>query len=112
MKLTRKSLRALRILREHPDITANVFAVHYFTAPEHRYLFTAVSNQGNGACAGKKAWLAAGSFLGRLARAGLVVNLPPEGRERRGPWKYRLTHLGEEALKQHEQSSNNINHEN
>lgn len=40
--------------------------------PDHEYLFSACSNQGNGACRGKKAWLCAGSLIGKLRRAGYV----------------------------------------
>ena len=70
--LTPKQAKALSILREHPGVTAHGFAALYFTDPSQKTLFTAVSNQGNGACAGKKAWLCAGSILGKLAKKGLV----------------------------------------
>lgn len=66
--LTDKQAKAIRILRDNPYITANRFAMFYFDTPKHEYLFTAVSNQGNGACAGKKAWLCAGSLLGKLKK--------------------------------------------
>ena len=66
--LTDKQAKAIRILRDNPYITANRFAMLYFDTPKHEYLFTAVSNQGNGACAGKKAWLCAGSLLGKLKK--------------------------------------------
>ena len=64
--------KALSILVKNPGVGAKQFAVLYYTEPQYEYLFTAVSNQGNGACAGKKAWLCAGSFLGRLCKVGLV----------------------------------------
>ena len=71
--LTQKQIKALQILEQYPGgLTARQFAQLYFTDKEHEYLFTAVSNQGNGACAGKKAWLCAGSLLGKLAKKGLV----------------------------------------
>lgn len=70
--LTPKQAKALAILRDHPGCTANTFAALYFTEPSRVSLFSAVSNQGNGACAGKKAWLCAGSLLGKLAKRGLV----------------------------------------
>ena len=70
--LTPSQAKALTILREHPGVTAYGFAALYFTDPSQKTLFTAVSNQGNGACAGKKAWLCAGSLLGKLAKRGLV----------------------------------------
>lgn len=71
--ITPKTRKALEILRDNPGLTANRFAAKYFTDPEHEYLFTAVSNQGEGACSGKKAWLSAGSLLGRLRKQGLVA---------------------------------------
>ena len=40
--------------------------------PDHSYLFSACSKQGNGACRGKKAWLCAGSLIGKLRKKGLV----------------------------------------
>ncbi len=40
--------------------------------PAHEYLFSACSNQGYGACRGKKAWLCAGSLIGKLRKKGLV----------------------------------------
>lgn len=40
--------------------------------PDHDYLFSACSNQGYGSCRGKKAWLCAGSLVGKLRKAGLV----------------------------------------
>ena len=70
--LTPKQAKALAIIRDHPGCTANTFAALYFTDPSQEYLFTAVSDQGNGACFGKKAWLCAGSLLGKLAKKGLV----------------------------------------
>lgn len=70
--LTPKQAKALSILREHQGVTAHGFATLYFTDPSQETLFTAVSNQGNGACAGKKAWLCAGSLLGKLTKKGLV----------------------------------------
>ena len=70
--LTDKQAKAIQILTEHPYITARQFAEHYFDAPDEKYLFTAVSNQGNGACAGKKAWLCAGSLLGKLRKKQLI----------------------------------------
>ena len=40
--------------------------------PQYEYLFSACSNQGYGACRGKKAWLCAGSLVGKLRKRGLV----------------------------------------
>lgn len=72
--ITKKQAKALRIIggASWPGISASRFARTYYDEPGQQYLFSAVSNQGNGACSGKKAWLCAGSLLGRLAKAGLV----------------------------------------
>lgn len=93
--LTPKQAKALAVLRDHPGITANGFATLYFTDPSQESLFTAVSNQGNGACAGKKAWLCAGSLLGKLAKKGLVRRDYGSGTGR-----FYLTNEGENKLKQ------------
>ena len=90
--LTVKQARALAVLRDHSGCTANMFAVFYFTDPSQEYLFTAVSNQGNGACAGKKAWLCAGSLLGKLSAKGFVRQCAF------APRRYRLSLIGEKVL--------------
>ena len=90
--LTVKQARALAVLRDHPGCTANMFAVFYFTDPSQEYLFTAVSNQGNGACTGKKAWLCAGSLLGKLSAKGFVRQCAF------APGRYRLSLIGEKVL--------------
>lgn len=41
--------------------------------PTKEHLFNSLSNQGNGACMGKKAWLQAGSFLGKLRKRGYIT---------------------------------------
>lgn len=76
--MTQKEARALDILASAgtKGLTAREFAVRYFTERDQEYLFTAVSNQGNGACAGKKAWLCAGSLLGKLRQKGYVKSVP------------------------------------
>ena len=91
-----KTKKALAILRDHPGITANGFAALYSTNPSQESLFTAVSNQGNGACAGKKAWLCAGSLLGKLAKRGLVRRDYGSGTGR-----FYLTFEGETQLSLH-----------
>ena len=95
--ITPKQTKALSILRDHPGCTANTFAAFYFTEPSREFLFTAVSNQGEGACAGKKAWLCAGSLLGRLAKRNFVAALPYSN-----PRKFFLRMDGELALKEYE----------
>lgn len=95
MILTKKQIKALAILNISDGLTASKFAVRYFDEPRHAYLFTAMSNQGNGACAGKKAWLCAGSFLAKLKKDGYAyVNLNEDG-----PGRYRITALGKLFLK-------------
>lgn len=94
--LTPKRRKSLEILNAHPGITARAFGDFYFDQPEHEYLFTASSKQGNGACRGKKLWLCAGSLLGRLIQAGLVRNYI----SRDGKVTFYLTAEGEQALKQ------------
>lgn len=98
--ITQNEYKALRILQKTgiEGITANGFAARYFTEPKHEYLFTAVSNQGNGACAGKKAWLCAGSYLGRLVKKGLVRKSIPRDA---GACRFIITQKGENALVNH-----------
>ena len=100
-KLTEKKAKALRLLRETPGMTAMAFAVRYFDGPENEVLFTAVSNQGNGACAGKKAWLCAGSLLGKLCKQGLVWRKPFSN-----PGVFALSEIGREALDSYENNKN------
>ena len=96
--LTDKQYKALKVLSEHPGLTARSFAVRYYDGPDHEYLFTAVSNQGNGACAGKKAWLCAGSLLGMLKKAGFVRKVL----SRSHPVVFFLTDRGENAVLDYE----------
>lgn len=66
--------------------------------PKREYLFLASSNQGNGACRGKKAWLCAGSQVGKLRKKGLV----DYDRNFTG---YYLTRYGREAVREYESSN-------
>ena len=74
--ITEKTYKALKVLESTNPIrtmTANSFAILLWGGDEDKkYLFTAVSNGGHGGAAGKKAWLCAGSLLGRLAKKGFV----------------------------------------
>ena len=92
---TQKLLKALSVLKKHPCITAKQFAIYYFDSKKDKYLFSAISNQGNGACAGKKAWLCAGSLLGKLAKQGYVSVRPYTY-----PKTFVLTQKGREMLNQ------------
>jgi len=96
--ITSKEAKALQIVKEKQPVRANTFAMLYFTDPKQQYLFTSVSNQGNGACAGKKAWLCAGSLLGRLRKKNLV-SLDRD-------YKYHITADGEKELKEFEKMEN------
>lgn len=49
-----------------------------------------VKNTGNGACAGKGAWLCAGSYLAKLIKYGWV--------EKSGNWLFHITVRGEEEV--------------
>lgn len=93
--LTPKQRKALAVLDANPRITASRFAQLYFDEPEHDYLHAAVSNQGNGACAGKKAWLCAGSLLGKLAKKGFVF-----ADKRKSPTVFSLSEAGRVELQQ------------
>lgn len=89
MGITEKEIKALQIISDCKSIRPSGFGFIYFDNPQQRYLLEAVSNQGNGACYGKKAWRAAGCILGRLRKKGYVYSI--QGR-------YALTVLGEELL--------------
>lgn len=94
-RLTPTQRRALEILRRNPSITANRFAMLFYTDTKSEYLLEAVSNQGNGACAGKKAWLCAGSYLAKLIKKGLVTKRHPRNE---GPARFELTSKGQSSL--------------
>ena len=78
--ITAKTYKALKILEHTRNLrvmTAKDFALAFWGNDESKqYLFTAVSNSGNGACSGKKAWLCAGSYLSALYKRKLVVWRP------------------------------------
>ena len=98
MYISTKQVKALTILRDNPNITANRFAYLYFNGTEKKYLLTSISNQGNGACPGKKAWLCAGSYLGKLARLGYV-----QKKTYSGPTRFSITEKGEKELSEHDE---------
>ena len=104
--ITEKTYNALKILEPTKDfsvvMSAFVFANHFWgNDPEKQYLFTAVTNSGNGAAAGKKAWLCAGSSLSKLAKKGFVRWTPSlKGYHGVG---YQITSQGLKAIKEYEQ---------
>ena len=94
--ITEKQYKALKIVQEKSRNSSNrtVRAYEFALAMwgkdlDKDYLFTGVSNQGNGACAGKKAWLCGGSYLGRLVKMGYL---------RRMGFYYYMSLGGEQAI--------------
>lgn len=68
--MTEKRKKALEILQNSDGMTAKDFARKWF-GDEHD-IWKRVSNQGNGACSGKGAWLWAGSYLAKLEKDRIV----------------------------------------
>ena len=66
---TKTTIKALKIIDTLELGTASEFARKMW--PDSN-MHVKVSNQGHGATAGKAAWLCGGSYLGRLAKMGLV----------------------------------------
>lgn len=98
---TYKALKCLEQTQPNRPLTANWFAHKLWGDDESKqYLFTAVSNSGNGACSGKKAWLCAGSLLSKLAKQGLTRWQP---RPHKG---YYITSKGRESIKEYELQNN------
>jgi len=103
--ITTKTYKALKVLEVTKNycmvMSANNFAMKFWgDDPDKKYLFTAIANSGNGACAGKKAWLCAGSYLSKLQKRKLVRW------ESRNPGYhgtgYKITKHGLEAIKEYE----------
>jgi len=83
MKLTPFLKSALEIIRDHPGITAGEFAFLLWPGSNmHRR----VSNQGNGACRGKAAWLCGGSHAMKIVHAGLATDRQIGSSYARGYW--------------------------
>lgn len=96
MKITVKEIKALKIIAECKStlgILPSEFGFIYFDNPQQRHLLEAISNQGNGACHGKKSWRAAGCILGKIRKKGYVYCI--HGR-------YTLTALGKDVLRSSE----------
>lgn len=72
--ISENTYTALKIIQPPPTVDAAGFAL--FMWPGSR-MHNKIVNTGNGACRGKGAWLAAGSYLGRLQREKLVRKYPP-----------------------------------
>ncbi len=95
MTLTDKTLQALRILKEHGPLAPRRFAKHMWpeSAGWRRY-----TNCGPyGVTRGGGMNLAAGGFLGKLRRRGLV-DWRPRDRMPKAPYVYALSEKGRKAL--------------
>ena len=83
-RISDKTYKALVIIIQQPIGTARQLAEWLWgdDTEKRRTLFQKISNQGNGACHGKAAWLSAGSYAGRLQKMGYVRKYPPGQRDR------------------------------
>lgn len=90
MSRLKEALTILKDTEYLKTITASKFAELFWPDSDmHR----TVRNTGNGACAGKVAWLCAGSYMGKLRKKNLIAN----GKDFRG---YYITFKGKEKLKE------------
>lgn len=90
-KVTPTQLKALGILKNTSylkPIQATEFAIAMW--PDSS-MHKKTSNQGNGACVGKAAWLCAGSYLGKLYKKGWISTV-------RYPGGYYITKDGRAVL--------------
>lgn len=98
MMLSKAQRRALEILRDNPGIAPRAFAKKMWPDSEGHKHHTKCGNKGVSVGGGMN--LAAGGFLGKLAKAGLVA----AGHEWRlygmGPLGYFLTVAGKAALRE------------
>lgn len=69
-KISEKTIRALKIVRDHPGITARFFACKMWPDSE---AWCHVINTGHGATSGKGMWLSAGCYLAKLRERKLVI---------------------------------------
>lgn len=67
--MTKKTYKALCLVKKAKRVSAKQFALLMW--PDSK-MHTKVSNQGNGSCRGKAAWLAGGAYLRKLEKKGLV----------------------------------------
>ena len=66
---TETTIKALNIIKELDRVSAAEFARRMW--PDSN-MHKKVSNQGNGSCRGKAAWLCGGSYLAKLAKKKLI----------------------------------------
>lgn len=93
MKISDKTIQALKIIRDSEEISASDFALKMWpNSPKWKKVY----NTGDGATSGKGMWLAAGSYLSKLRKAGLLwsgfSNI----------YWYRLSSDGRKVLKEYE----------
>ncbi len=93
-RLTKRQIEALKIIQKEPRIRAAIFAQAFW--PGH-VMHRAISNQGNGACIGKKAWRLGGLYLGKLVSAGLV-EAENTAKNSDNRIVFSLTYAGEQAI--------------
>ena len=96
MKITDKTIKALKIIQENPELTARDFAEKMW--PDS-LMHIRTSNQGNGACKGKAAWLCGGSYLGKLKKEKLIYRDLSDGGY---IGKFYLMNKGREAIEEYE----------
>lgn len=99
LKPTKRMIDALIILKDtnyHKTIGAAQFGREFW--PDH-IMHVQMTNTGNGACAGKKGWLAAGSYLRKLKIKGLVALPMYVG-------AFYITDLGKKVLIEYLESKN------
>ena len=87
--ITDKTAKALQIIRDNPNLTANWFAQKMWPDSKGH---TRSYNTGNGATSGKGMWLAAGSYLAKLVKKKLVsrwngFQITSEGRKALEEWE-------------------------
>lgn len=87
--MTDRQKEAMTILLEVPGITARFFAKRFW--PDND-MHLRPKNGGNGSQKGKGAWLAAGSYMGKLIKKGMVRHTRNYG--------YELTAQGIKELKE------------
>lgn len=99
-----KQYKALKIvakkLERRSTIRASEFALELWGKDlDKEHLFGSLSNQGNGACFGKKAWRCGGAYLGRLVKMGYL---------RRVGFYYHISQKGIEAIKEYESKNKTV----
>lgn len=101
--ITEKQYKALKIVAEasgqHQTIRAYEFALKFWgESLDKEHLFTSLSNQGEGACYGKKAWRCGGAYLGKLHKAGFLSRVG---------FCYYINFKGEQAIREFESRNGN-----